>query len=94
MKVVRIEFSKSAEKSLKKIPSHIKMKLLTWVRAVKISGIEEVQKIRGYHDEPLMGKRKGQRSIRLNRAYRAIYERSETDTFVLVEIVEVSKHEY
>ena len=28
----------------------------------------------GYHDEPLKGHRAGQRSIRLSRAYRAIYE--------------------
>ncbi len=36
-------------------------------------GLSEVRKIPGYHDEPLKGKRKGQRSIRLNIAYRAIY---------------------
>ena len=28
---------------------------------------------KGFHDEPLRGQRHGQRSIRLNRAYRAIY---------------------
>lgn len=47
----------------------------------------------GYHDEPLKGRRAGQRSIRLSRAYRAIYEiRVDDVTFVSVE--EVNKHDY
>ncbi len=36
-------------------------------------GLSEVRKVPGYHDEPLKGQRKGQRSIRLSRSYRAIY---------------------
>ena len=36
-------------------------------------GLRETRKIKGYHDEPLQGDRKGQRSIRLNKAYRAFY---------------------
>jgi proteic killer suppression protein len=48
---------------------------------------------RGYHDEPLKGARAGQRSIRLSRAYRAIYEvKGGTAKFVSIE--EVSKHDY
>ena len=47
----------------------------------------------GYHDEPLKGRRAGQRSIRLSRAYRAIYEIKE-DTAKFVSVEEVSKHEY
>ena len=52
----------------------------------------------GYHDEPLRGNRQGQRSIRLNIVYRAIYIISTDETakeviqFVLVE--EVNKHGY
>lgn len=49
--------------------------------------------MRGYHDEPLKGDRIGQRSIRLSRAYRAIYEiRGDTAAFVSIE--EVGKHRY
>jgi proteic killer suppression protein len=58
---------------------------------VEISRLAEKQlrKVPGYHDEPL----KGERSIRLTRAYRAIYEiKQDTARFVSVE--EVSKHEY
>jgi para-nitrobenzyl esterase len=51
------------------------------------------RKVPGYHDEPLKGDRAGQRSIRLSRAYRAIYEiRGGTAKFVSIE--EVNKHDY
>jgi proteic killer suppression protein len=64
-----------------------------WDRASLVSGLEEVRKVPGYHDEPLKGSRQGQRSIRLNRAYRAIYVVVQDDVqFVSVE--EVNKHEY
>ena len=67
--------------------------LLIWVAAVEHDGLEAVRKVPGYHDGPLKGARTGQRSIRLSRAYRAIYEiKQNTGKFVSVE--EVSKHEY
>ncbi len=67
--------------------------LLIWVAAVEHDGLEEVRKVPGYHDEPLRGDRSGQRSIRLSRAYRAIYEIKQ-DTAHFVSVEEVSKHEY
>lgn len=48
-------------------------KFAAWVQSVELVGLEEVRKVAGFHDEALKGNRKGQRSIRLNRAYRAIY---------------------
>lgn len=57
-------------------------------------GLAEVRKLSGYHDEPLKGTRKGQRSIRLNRSYRAIYIEHESGKIQIVEVIEVSKHEY
>lgn len=57
-------------------------------------GIEEIRKISGYHDEPLKGKRKGQRSVRLNRAYRVIYLENESITLLEILVEEVNKHEY
>lgn len=47
---------------------------------------------KGYHDEPLHGDRRGQRSVRLNRSYRAIYIELEEGQRLLV--VEVNKHGY
>lgn len=75
------------------MPRHIVNNLLIWVMAVEHDGLEEVRKVPGYHDEPLKGRRAGQRSIRLSRAYRAFHEiRQDTALFVSVE--DVSKHLY
>ncbi len=53
-----------------------------------------VRKVPGFHDEPLRGKRQGQRSIRLNKAYRAIYVVDSSGNTHIAEILEVNKHEY
>lgn len=58
-----IELSKQAKKDLARIPRHIVEKLFAWVDAVEDQGLDEVRKRPGYHDEPLKGKRRGQRSI-------------------------------
>ena len=71
----------------------IALKLQIWVEAVGHCGLSKIRKIPGYHDEALKGKRKGQRSIRLNIAYRAIYTVSK-DLVNFVQIQEVNKHEY
>ena len=65
-----------------------------WVDSVKQDGLEDTRKIPGYHDEPLQGSRRGQRSIRLNRSYRAIYEFGTDNIIDFVSIEEVTKHEY
>jgi proteic killer suppression protein len=69
-----VEISKRAAKQLRKVPDHIRSNLMIWILAVEADGLEQVRRIRGYHDEPLQGDRAGQRSIRLSRSYRAIYE--------------------
>jgi toxin HigB-1 len=91
---MRVEFSKLAEKQLLKIPVHVVQKLDTWIEKVEKDGLLSARYISGYHDEPLKGSRKGQRSIRLNRAYRAIYELDEKVRLQIVVIVEVNKHDY
>jgi len=79
---------------LKKIPTHIAFKLQMWIQGVNTHGLTEMRKVRGYNDESLKGKRQGQRSIRLNKAYRAIYIISDNELIEFVEIIEVNKHEY
>lgn len=66
---------------------------MIWVAAVELDGLEKVRKVPGYHDEPLKGDRAGQRSIRLSRRYRAIYE-IQKDTVEFASVEEVSRHEY
>lgn len=67
-------------------------KALWWIRTVENLGLREVRKRPGYHDEPLKGSRRGQRSIRLNRGYRLIY--CELQKEIHIELIEVHKHEY
>lgn len=94
MDVFNVAFSDNVKKSLIKVPSYILKKLQAWVDGVETYGLLKTRKIPGYHDEPLKGKRTGQRSIRLNRAYRAIYVINENGTIAVVQIIEVNKHEY
>jgi proteic killer suppression protein len=91
--IFRVEITKLAVKQLRKVPQHIVDNLMIWVAAVEHDGLEEVRKLPGYHDEPLRGDRAGQRSIRLSRSYRAIYEVME-DKAKFVSVEEVSKHGY
>ena len=42
--------------------------------------------------EPLKGERKGQRSVRMNKAYRLIYKIIKDR--IHIELIEVNKHEY
>lgn len=89
-----VKLIEQAKKNLKRVPLPIAIKLQAWVDAVGRHGLAETRKIPGYHDEPLYGKRKGQRSIRLNIAYRAIYVVNKDGVIHFVEIQEVNKHEY
>ena len=74
-------------------PKQVGQAYATWERTVCEVGLTEVQKIPGYHDEPLHGKLKGLRSFRLSLGYRGFYRVvNESIQFVLVE--EVNKHDY
>lgn len=86
--------TKFASKQLPKLPKPIRAALDSWRDATERDGIAETRKRPGYHDEPLKGDRQGQRSVRLNRAYRAIYIESETREVIVIAVVEVNKHEY
>lgn len=90
----KVTISALAIKQLQKTPLYIKDKLYNWIERVKLLGIFEVRKIKSYHDEPLKGDRVGQRSIRLNKAYRAIYSIQEDSTVKFAVIKEVNKHDY
>ena len=91
--IYEVALSKNARKDLEKVPVNIVRKLLTWVEAVKHEGLENVRKLKGYHDEPLSGKRFGQRSIRLSKSYRAIYT-IEGEEVIIAIVQEVNKHDY
>jgi proteic killer suppression protein len=90
----RVEITRPAEKQARRLPGHVGEKLLQWVYLVARVGLEEVRKIPGFHDEPLVGRRRGMRSIRLSRGYRAMYRLVREGDIEVVYIEEVSKHGY
>jgi len=94
--IYTVKVSKNAKKDLKRVPTFIVTKLQTWIAMVTTVGIREARKVKSFHDESLKGQRKGQRSIRLNKAYRAIYTEYENGSieFDYIEIDEVNKHGY
>ncbi len=85
-----VGFSRNAKKDIERLPRHIVDKLIIWVDSIEEKGIDEVRKIKSYHDELLKGDRRGYRSIRLNRSYRAIYSLR----LEIIVVEEVNKHEY
>ena len=91
--VTIVNLTSKAKKDLNKIPDYIQIKFYSWAKDVEEFGLAEIRKIPGFHDEPLRGKRKGQRSIRLSKAYRAIYEVVDGEPQI-VEVQEVNKHKY
>jgi proteic killer suppression protein len=89
-----VRLSKQAKADLRTVPIYIRRNLLAWISGVETEGLSEIRKIPGYHDEPLKGNRAGERSIRLNRSYRAIYAIKNDGTIELLEVLEVNKHDY
>lgn len=94
MEVYQVRLSKQAERDLVKVPEYIALKLQAWIEDVGCRGIRAVRRVSGYHDEPLQGRRFGQRSIRLSRAYRAFYRQLQTGEIEFIQILEVNKHDY
>ena len=67
---------------------------MAWIEAVEEDGLEATRRVPGFHDEALKGNRRGQRSIRLSRQWRAIYESCTEGGVQLVSVEEVTPHVY
>ena len=94
MDINEVILTKQVVKSLKIVPQHVVTKFHAWIDAIEHEGWLSVRKIPGYHDEPLKGDRKTQRSIRLSKAYRAIYHILESGEVEIIEVLEINKHRY
>lgn len=92
--MIKIEIDKKLTKAMKRVPKEILKKLAIWIKDVKSLGIEEVRKIPGWHDEPLEGKKKERRSIRLNKKWRAEYVEETDAEGKTILILEVHPHDY
>ena len=91
---VEVTLSKKAEKDLRKIPRNISILFDLWVQTIEEDGYEAMKKRRGYRDHKLIGDRAGQRSSSLSRSYRVIYDLNENFEVLIIEVLEVNKHEY
>ena len=94
MDIFTVVLSEKAKDNLRTVPAYIARKVGSWIDSVAHDGILAVRKIPGFHDEPLKGERKGQRSIRLSKAYRAIYIIGRQGNIEIAAIIEVNKHDY
>lgn len=92
--ITEVQITKNALKDLRGTPLHLQEKFRAWLVAVNKVGLEETRKRPGWHDEPLLGDRKGQRSIRLNKQWRAIYLIKSKEIIEFVAITEVTPHAY
>ena len=90
----KVILAENVEDNLYKLPKQVTNKLMVWQKQVKFLGIREVRKIKGYHDEPLHGDRKEQRSFRLNKAYRGFYITNKDGKVEIVKVIDVNKHKY
>lgn len=94
MDIFSVQLSKKAEKDLIEVPLYISEKLQLWIDLIENEGLRAARKIKSFHDEPLKGNRTGQRSVRLNKAYRAFYIENTKKSIEFVEVLEVNKHDY
>jgi addiction module RelE/StbE family toxin len=83
---------KQVSKSLSKAPLDVLKRYEKWKDIISISGPSGLRTIKGFRDEPLTGKWKGYRTVRLNIQYRIIYK-VEKDK-VLVQVENVTSHNY
>lgn len=81
------------EKDLIKTPKALVVKFQKWVDDIEKYGLEEVRRVRGWHDHSLKGDRAGQRAIYLNKKWRALYV-IEGREVKIVKVIEVHPHEY
>ncbi|OGT47319.1 MAG: hypothetical protein A3E82_07535 [Gammaproteobacteria bacterium RIFCSPHIGHO2_12_FULL_38_11] len=86
MTICLVIVSEKAQRNLRKVSQHIIRKFQSWTKEVEARGILKVRKIKSYHDKPLQGTRFGQRSIRLNRSYRAFYVVKNDEQIEFIEV--------
>lgn len=72
--VRNVVLSKRARKFLEKTQPHIYSVFQVWIQIVEEKGIEYAQKVVKFKDHQLIGRRKGQRSVKLDKLTRIIYK--------------------
>jgi plasmid maintenance system killer protein len=80
------------KKIIDKLPIQCKKKYAVFKYIVQAAGLDGVINSPGFHLERLKGKLQRYHSIRLNIAYRVIFEVN--DQVKIIDIYEISKHKY
>lgn len=83
---------RAVAKACEKMPLGIIKKYELWKNLVFRHGPAKLREFPGFHDEKLVGNRKGQRSSRLSLQYRVIYEVEHE--IVTVFVLEITPHKY
>lgn len=87
-----IKEHRDIKKLCRKLPSSVVKKYELWKDIVFRHGPEKLKEFPGFHDEKLLGRRKGQHSSRLNIQYRVIYTVKHDEVTVFV--IEITPHNY
>jgi plasmid maintenance system killer protein len=80
------------KKVISKLPIQCKKKYAVFKYVAEFSGLDGLSSSPGFKLEMLKGKLSGLYSIRLNIAYRVVFDVQ--DEIRVIDILEVSKHEY
>lgn len=91
-KTYKIQHSHEVTKLLSKnrLPTSVKEKFAKWTNEVESKGLDEVKKISGYHDEPIISQA-GRRSVRMSDGYRVCYEMIIENGLTLLKIITISQ---
>lgn len=89
-----VYLTRRANRDLLKLPLKIAVKFEQWKSIVEEEGLIGIQKINGFRDHALRGDREGQRSSSLSRSWPVIYHVDHLNEEILVEVLEINKHEY
>lgn len=88
---MKVVISNKVQKQIDRLPEHLSHKLQIWIDTVALAGLHAVQAQPKWEDHALKGDRAGQRSAKLNKGYRIVYEQASGE---IVEIMEVGKEPY
>ena len=83
---------RSLVRKLPKLPMEVLKRYEKWKDIVELSGPEGLRLIKGFHDESLSGKWRGNRSSRLGLQYRLIYKIEKTKLYV--QVIDITPHDY
>lgn len=89
----RIEEHRRVDKKLSKsVPVEVLKRYEKWKDIARLSGPPGLLRIKGFHDEALVGQWKGCRSSRLGKQWRVIYQVQ--NDVLLIQVLEVTPHDY